>query len=616
MFDIQEELKKLPQKPGVYIMKDGRDTIIYIGKAINLRSRVRQYFQASSAEDIKVRNMAPKITSFEYIVTDNELEALVLECNLIKKHRPRYNVRLKDDKTYPFLKLTTDELFPRLFVTRTHSKDKARYFGPFTGMSKSREILETVQRVWPIRKCKKNITAEPGKERPCLNHDIGQCKAPCQGSITPQDYGEIIDEVIRFLSGKSKSLIKTMEAEMAACAEKLEFEKAAALRDKIKQLKCVEDKQNAEGSPGDEQDVVAFARENDEAFVQIFFIRGGKMTGREHFTLSGVDALSAEAIMTEFIKRFYGDTTYIPKEIIVESDVLEKATLTRYLSDLKGQAVTIVRPQKGGKRRLVQLAANNAALSLQQFGTQLRREAERTVGALDEIRAALGLDPSVAFSRVEAYDISNTQGFESVGSMIVFEKGKPKRSDYRKFKIKTVTGVDDYASMAEVLTRRLLRYQKECAENTGTPKFSTLPDVIFIDGGAGHVQTAEKTLAGMGFTIMVCGMVKDDRHRTRGLLYNGTEIMLLPASEGFKLLTRIQDEVHRFAIEYHRKLREGKQVRSLLDEVPGIGNVRRKALLKHFGDIHKIRIASAEELATVPSMDKKAAAAVYQFFRG
>ena len=611
MFNIQEELKKLPQNPGVYIMRDKRDAVIYVGKAINLRSRVRQYFQHAAAQSPKVRNMSSAIASFEYIVTDNELEALILECNLIKQHQPKYNILLKDDKTYPFLKLTMGEPYPRLLITRHHAKDKARYFGPFKG--RAGELLETVHKVWPIRSCKKHLTLEPIKDRPCLNYDIGQCKAPCKGFITPEAYAGMLDEVIRFLSGKSRDLIKKMEQEMHTCAQNLEFEKAAALRDKINTLKRVEDKQNAHGSPGDEQDVVAFAKEGDEAFVQIFFIRGGKMTGREHFTLNGADTLSPEGLMTEFIKRFYGDTTYIPKEIVVETDVEGKAVLMRYLSGIKGQNVAITHPQRGAKLKLAKLAANNAALTLSQFGAHMKREAQRTTGALMEIHAALALDPSMSLDRIEAYDISNIQGFESVGSMVVFEQGKPKRSDYRKFKIKTVVGVDDYASMAEVLTRRLLRHQKE----TGIEKetFGKLPDAIFIDGGAGQVSAAQKALDSLHIEITVCGMLKDEHHRTRGLYYAGREMTLPHASEGFKLLTRIQDEVHRFAIEYHRKLRQKNQVKSVLDDIPGIGPARRKALIKHFGDIHQIRDADMDALNGVPSMDKRSAEAVYLFFR-
>ncbi len=614
MFDIDAELKKLPQKPGVYIMKDATDKIIYVGKAINLRNRVRQYFQPSSAQNNKVMSMVPNIAEFEYIVTDNELEALILECNLIKKHRPKYNVMLKDDKTYPFLKLTINEAFPRLFVTRNHAKDRAKYFGPFTSKQALDEVVDVVNKIWRLRRCQKKLSQQPVKERPCLNYYIGQCHAPCNLLINKEEYGKMVQEVISFLNGKSGDVVKKMEAEMLEYSENLEFEKAAELRDKINSVKRLDEKQKIEGDPGDDKDVIAFDTKDDNALVQIFFIRSGKMTGREHFMMSGTNSLSKEEIMTEFIKQFYSDTTFIPKEIVVEADIFDKATIVDYLSKLKGANVTITLPQRGEKLHLVEMASKNAKLSLEQFGEKIKRETEKTVGALLELKQALDLRQDIDLNRIEAYDISNIQGFESVGSMIVFEKGKPKRSDYRKFKIKTVRGADDVKSMEEVLTRRLMRYKMETESGEAMPKFATLPDAIFIDGGAGQVNAALKVLRKMNMFMPVCGMVKDDRHRTRGLLYNDKEILFPANSEGFKLVTRIQDEVHRFAIEYHRKLREKTQVRSLLDDIKGVGNTRRKALIKHFGDIEGIRDASIEELTEVKTMNALSAKAVYDFF--
>ncbi len=615
MFDIQEELKKLPNKPGVYIMKDKKDTIIYVGKAINLKNRVRQYFQASSsAQNPKVKNMAPNIKSFEYIVTDNEVEALILECNLIKKHTPKYNVMLKDDKTYPYLKLTVNEPFPRLFITRVHKKDKAKYFGPFTSGYALKEILDVVYKIWPLRKCSKKLPIEGKKERPCLNYHIGQCKAPCNDLISKEEYEKMIEEIISFLNGKSGFILKKMEQQMLDYSSNLEFEKAAEIRDKINSIKRLDERQKITGAPGEDQDIIAFARAHNEALVQIFFVRNGKMTGREHFMMYGVDTLTRAEVTTEFIKQFYSETTFIPKEIIVETDVLEKDILISWLSKVKEQNVIITTPQKGEKLKLVQLAAKNAILELEHFGEQLKREQQKTIGALKEIQNALGISNTI--ERIEAYDISNIQGFESVGSMVVFENGKSKSSDYRKFRIKSVLGPDDYASMEELITRRFLRYKKEKEQSDNlTAKFLKLPDIIFMDGGKGQVHSAEKVLRDLNINIPVCGMIKDDRHRTRGLIFNNEEIFLPISSEGFKLITRIQDEVHRFAIEYHRKLREKKQIKSVLDDIPGIGNTRRKALLRHFGDVNKIRDASIEELAAIDSMNTKAAEEVYKFFR-
>jgi excinuclease ABC subunit C len=601
LFDIERELKNLPGKPGVYIMKNEGDDIIYVGKAVNIKKRVRQYF-LPSVRDPKTRALVKNIASFEYIVTDNELEALILECNLIKVHTPRYNVMLKDDKTYPFLKITVNETFPRVLITRKHVKDKGLYFGPFTGGS--REMLDVIGKIWPVRKCSKKLNGGV-KGSLCLNFYIGRCLGPCSGRVKADEYAKSVDDVIRFLSGRDAEIIKNMEAEMNAAAERTAFETAAELRDKINILKKLREKQKIERAPGDDKDILAFAQSSDEALVQAFFVRDGKMTGRERIMMSGVDSLSPQSIMAEFIKRFYGETTYIPKEIIIETDTAEKDTLAAYLSGVKERNVTITCPKRGEKLKLAQLAAKNARLSLEQIDERKKREQNRTTGALEEIGDALGV--SFALERIECYDVSNLQGFESVASMTVFENGKPKRGDYRKFKIKSVSTADDYASIYETITRRLTRYVN------GKPEFSKLPDIMFIDGGQGQVHAAQNAMNELNIDIPACGLVKDDRHRTRGLIFNGREITLPHASEGFKLITRIQDETHRFAIEYHRKLRMKKQVRSLLDDIPGVGSVRRKALVTRFGDIEGVSAAKLEELEGV--VDKKTAKAVYEHFR-
>ena len=600
MFDIQEELRKLPQKAGVYIMKDEAEAIVYVGKAVNLRSRVRQYFQGSAAAvSPKVGRLAKVVKSFEYIVTDNEVEALVLECNLIKKHYPKYNVLLKDDKTYPYLKMSMGEDFPRLFSTRRLVKDRGKYFGPFVSGGALKELIAFVHQLWPLRRCLKKIKSGRFEVRPCLNHHIGQCMAPCCGLISQEDYRKMVDDILLFLQGKHSEILKKMEERMAAFVEEMEFEKAAVVRDQISAVKSMHEEQKMQSGLADDMDVIAFARAFDEALVQVFFIRAGKIIGREHFMLNGVENLSRPEITTEFIKRFYSEAAFIPKEIIAETDIIDKETISSWLSGLKEQNVTITRPQKGEKKKLVDLAAKNAVLSLEQSGEQLKREHRRTVGALEEIGKALGLTQNL--TRIEAFDISNIHGFESVGSLVVFENGKPKRSDYRKFRIKSVTGANDYASMEEVITRRFSKYSK-------------LPDIIMVDGGRGQVSSAQKVLAQMSLDIPVCGMVKDNRHRTRGLVFCDEEVTMPYTSEGFKLVTRIQDEVHRFALEYHRKLREKRQIHSVLDDIKGIGDTRRKALFRHFGDIDRVRNASLEELLCVPTMNKRAAQAVFDFF--
>ncbi len=614
MFDIREELKKLPDKPGVYIMKDEDEHIIYVGKAKILKNRVRQYFQESSNHSAKVLSMVKRIKSFEYIVTGTEVEALILENNLIKKHSPKYNIMLKDDKTYPYIKLTVNEMFPRIYMTRRHEKDKAKYFGPYTSSTAIKETIDIILKIWPLRRCLKKFPRDIGKGRPCLNYHIGQCLAPCRGNVSLENYNKMTDEIVDFLNGKHSDIIKNLEKEMETASENLEFEKAAEFRDKILAIKKLDERQIIENMSMEDRDVIAFARADSEALVQVFFIRGGKMTGREHFMLNNVDGISRQELMTDFVKRFYGGTPFVPKELILQEKLEDEDEILKWLSYIKGQKVLATYPQKGEKFKLVELASKNAIITLEQFGEEIKREKRRTFGALEEIKNALEVDFDL--DRIESYDISNTQGVDSVGSMIVFEYGKPKRSDYRKFKIKTVFGADDYASMQEVITRRFLRYLKENSENEENGKFNKMPDIIFLDGGKGQISVVLDALAKLNLNVPVCGMVKDDHHRTRGLIYNNREILFSTNSEGFKLITRIQDEVHRFAIEYHRKLRQKNQVKSILEDIKGIGESRRKALIKHFGSIENIRKADVLELKEVESMNETAAEAVFNFFRG
>lgn len=613
MFDIEEELKKIPQKPGVYLMKNEKEEIIYVGKAINLKNRVRQYFQSSKNQLPKVQAMVQHIKEFEYIITDSELEALLLECNLIKKHRPFYNVLLKDDKAYPYIKIT-NEAFPRILITRNMQKDKAKYFGPITDAFAVKETVDTIHKLWPIRKCKRNLPKDIGKERPCLHYHIGQCSAPCDGKISQQEYQNMIDEAEQFIHGKHEQIIKKMEEEMHQAAQNMEFERAAALRDKILSVKSIAQKQKMANTGLGDCDVAAFVRAHDEGLAQMFFIRGGKMTGREQYGLHSVQNRTRSEVMTEFIKQFYSGTAFVPKEILLQEEIVpeEKVLLEQFLSEKRGSKVLFTVPKKGEKQKLVDLAWKNAMISFEQSGERLKREEQRTIGAMEEIQNALGL--SHKLQRVEAYDISNTQGFESVGAMVVFENGKAKRSDYRKFKIKTVVGPNDFASMQEVIARRFQHGVKERAEGK-EGNFSRMPDLILMDGGIIQVHAAEEVLRTMGMDIAVCGMIKDEKHKTRGILFQEKEILLPLHSDGFLLLTRIQDEVHRFAIEYHRRLREQRAFHSVLDEIPNIGKVRKKALLQKFGSIEAISKADVEELLCVPQMTIQAAEGVYQFFR-
>ena len=615
MFDIPAELKKLPESPGVYIMRDKTDDIIYVGKAKILKNRVRQYFQNSANHSLKVKQMVSNIDHFEYIVTGSEVEALILENNLIKKHNPKYNILLKDDKTYPYIKVTTNEMFPRVFVTRKLLKDKNKYFGPFTNSSAVKENIALIDKIWQVRRCSKVFPRDIGKGRPCLNYHIGQCKAVCTGKVSEEEYNKMIGEILDFLGGKTENVVKNLTSKMLKYSAEMEFEKAAEVRDTIESIKILNQKQIIENLHIDDRDVIGFARGIRECIMQIFFIRGGKITGREHFMLEECEDVEDKELMTQFVQQFYSGTPFIPKEVILQCEIDDFDLISQWLSEQKGQRVNVLVPQKGERKSLVLMAQNNAKIVLDKFGAEIRREHKRTKGALEEIQKALNID--FELNRIESYDISNTQGFESVASMVVFENGLPKRSDYRKFKIKTIIGPDDYGSMEEVITRRFTRYINETSgdENVKKAGFDKKPDMIFLDGGKGQISAVQKALTNLNLYVPVCGMVKDDRHRTRALMYNGEEIELPYTSEGFKLLTRIQDEVHRFAIEYHRKLREKKQVHSILDDISGIGSVRRKALMKHFGDINAIRRAEVEERQQVDGMNIKSAEAVYNFFR-
>ena len=612
MFDIQEELKKLPAKPGVYIMHDEKDAIIYVGKAISLKNRVRQYFQSSRNKGPKIEQMVTRIHRFEYIVTDSELEALVLECNLIKEHRPKYNTMLKDDKTYPYIKVTVGEEFPRILFSRTMKKDKSRYFGPYTSAGAVKDTIELMNKLFRLRVCNRNLPRDIGLERPCLNYHIKQCDAPCQGYISREAYREQVDQALEFLNGNYKPILQMLEKQMLEASEELEFERAIELRDLLNSVKQVAQKQKITASDGEDKDVIAVSTDRKEAVVQVFFVRDGRLIGREHFYLQVAPHDNRSTIINSFLKQFYSGTPFIPKEIMLQEEIEDREVLEQWLSTKRNGKVYIRVPQRGTKEKLVELAEKNARMVLIQDSEKIKREESRTIGALKEIGNWLGLEQLM---RVEAFDISNISGFESVGSMIVYEKGKPKQSDYRKFKIKTVKGPDDYASMEEVLRRRFthgMAEQQEGKEAYG--KFSRFPDLIMMDGGKGQVNVALRVLDELGLAIPVCGMVKDDHHRTRGLYYQNEEIPIDTRSEGFHLITRIQDEAHRFAIEYHRSLRGKQQVHSVLDDIEGIGETRRKALMRKFKSLEAIRDASLEELEQTESMNRAAAEKVYDFF--
>ena len=611
MFDIEEELKKLPAKPGVYIMHDAKDAIIYVGKAISLKNRVRQYFQSSRNKGVKIEQMVTQIARFEYIITDSELEALVLECNLIKEHRPKYNTMLKDDKSYPFIKVTVNEAYPRVLFSRRMQKDKSKYYGPYSSAGAVKDAIELVRKLYQVRSCNRNLPRDQGKERPCLYYHIKQCNAPCQGYISQEDYREGIAGVLNFLNGNFKDTIQELEDKMRTAAEAMEFETAAEYRDLIKSVQQIGERQKITGSGGEDKDVIAVAMDENDAIVQVFFIRDGRLIGRDHFYLQVASDNTGEEILSTFIKQFYAGTPFIPKELMVQYDMEDRIVLEEWMGARRGQKVNIRVPKKGTKEKLVELAARNAALVLSQDKEKLKREEGRTIGAVKEIGALLGLKD---LNRIEAFDISNISGFESVGSMIVYEKGKPKRSDYRKFKIRSVQGPNDYASMEEVLSRRFTRGIAEQQGDENQAGFFRFPDLIMMDGGKGQVNIALEVLARLKVNIPVCGMVKDDKHRTRGLYYNNTEIPIDRSSAGFQLITRVQDEAHRFAIEYHRLLRSKGQVHSILDDIPGVGPSRRKALMKHYQSLDRIKAATIEELKELPSMNIDSARKVYQFF--
>lgn len=616
-FDIEEELKKLPGRPGVYIMHDERDDIIYIGKAISLKNRVRQYFQSSRNKGVKIEQMVERIRRFEYIVTDSELEALVLECNLIKEHRPKYNTMLKDDKSYPFIKVTLGEAYPRVLFARNMKKDKSKYFGPFTSAGAVKDTIDLIGKLYKLRRCSRNLPRDIGKERPCLYYHIGQCNAPCQGKISREEYRRSIDEALEFLNGNHTEVLRMLEEKMNAASENLEFEAAMEYRDLIGSIHQIAQRQKITHGDGEDKDVLALAVEGNDAVVQVFFIRGGKMIGRDHFYLRVAPHDTKPVILSSFIKQFYAGTPFVPRELMLEADIEDRALVEAWLGEKRGQRVYLRVPKKGTKEKLVELASENAAIVLRQDKERIKREEGRTIGAVHEIERLLGIERAV---RMEAYDISNISGFESVGSMIVYEKGKPKRSDYRKFRIKSVQGPDDYASMQEVLTRRFthgLQERRELAEKEmgyEMGSFSRFPDLILMDGGRGQVNVALRVLEELQIFIPVCGMVKDDAHRTRGIYFKNEELPIDPHSEAFRLVTRIQDEAHRFAIEYHRSLRSKQQVHSILDDIEGIGPTRRKALMQTFRSLEAIRDATLEQLVAAPSMNQKSAQQVYDFF--
>ncbi len=612
-FNIEEELKKLPGSPGVYIMHDKYDEIIYVGKAISLKNRVRQYFQSSRNKTAKIEKMVSRIARFEYIITDSELEALVLECNLIKEHRPKYNTMLKDDKAYPYIKVTVDEEFPRVLFSRTMKKDKNRYFGPYTSAGAVSDTIDLIHKLWKIRTCTRNLPKDIGKERPCLNYHIKQCNAPCQGYVSKEEYGQSVAQVLEFLNGNHKPVLSMLEKKMLEASEEMEFEKAIEYRELINSVKQIAEKQKITSQSMEDRDIIAMARDNEDAVVQVFFVRDGKIIGREHFHVSVATAEDDKQIIGSFVKQFYAGTPFIPREVWVQQEFREMKLIQEWLTKRRGQVVKFVVPKKGQKNRLVELAAKNAQLVLDQDKEKIKREELRTIGAMNQIGEWLGLEH---VKRIEAFDISNISGFESVGSMVVYEDGRPKRNDYRKFKIKTVQGPNDYASMEEVLTRRFEHGLEELREtdNDSFGSFTRFPDLIMMDGGRGQVNVALKVLDELQLNIPVCGMVKDDNHRTRGLYYNNVEIPIDRYSEGFKLITRIQDEAHRFAIEYHRSLRSKGQVKSVLDDIEGIGPARRKALMRRFKSLEAVRDASLEELVSTEGMNRRAAESVYRFF--
>ncbi len=618
MFDFDEELKKLPNSPGVYLMHDDNDTIIYVGKAVNLHNRVRSYFRKIVGRGPQIDRMVEQIARFEYIVTDSELEALVLENNLIKEYSPKYNTMLKDDKTYPYIKVTVGEEYPRIFISREMKKDRSRYFGPYTSAAAVKDTIDLMNKLYQLKTCNRKLPRDIGLERPCLNYHIKQCAAPCQGYISKEEYRARIDQALDFLNGNYKPMLRELEQKMTEASEKMEFEEAAGYRDLYNSVKSVAQKQKITDSDGEDKDIIALALEEHDAVVQVFFVRDGKLIGRAHFYMTNVEDCDNAQILLDFVKQFYAGTPYIPKELMLQEEIADIEILEKWLSARKGGRVYIRVPKKGAKEKLVELAAQNARLILSQDKERIRREEGRTIGAMKEIAALLELEDA---SRMEAFDISNISGFANVGSMVVFEKGKAKRSDYRKFRIQSVSGPDDYACMKEVLTRRFVHGMEEKEDldrkqvDHAFGSFTKFPDLLLMDGGRGQVNIALQVLEELHLDIPVCGMVKDDNHRTRGLYYHNVEIPIDTRSEGFKLITRIQDEAHRFAIEYHRSLRSKAQVKSVLDEIPGVGPARRKALMRHFGSINEIKEASVEKLCEVPEIPEHIGKQIYEYFR-
>lgn len=619
MFNVEEELKKLPRKPGVYIMRDDKDVILYVGKAINLHNRVRSYFRENIGRGPAIDQMVSLIARFEYIVTDSELEALVLENNLIKENSPKYNTLLKDDKTYPYIKVTVGEDYPRILFSRTMKKDKSRYFGPYTSAAAVKDTIELLNKLYQLRTCNRVLPRDTGLERPCLNYHIKQCLAPCQGYVSKEEYRQQVAGALEFLNGNYSPILKDLEEKMNKAAEELEFEEAARYRDLLSSVRQVSQKQKITEGVGEDKDILALYQDETEAVVQVFFVRDGKLIGREHYYMTHVPENNKPAILQDFVKQFYAGTPFIPRELMLQYEIEDAELIEKWLSERKGSRVYLKVPKIGSKEKLVELAAQNAKLVLSQDREKLKREEGRTIGAVKEISDLLQL-PLTGTARMEAYDISNINGFENVGSMVVYEKGKPKRSDYRKFKIKSVSGPDDYACMREVLTRRFRHGMEESKEleeqemDQEYGSFTKFPDLILMDGGRGQVNIALSVLEELGIDIPVCGMVKDDNHRTRGLYYHNIELPIDTHSEGFKLITRIQDEAHRFAIEYHRSLRSKTQVKSVLDDIPGVGPARRKALMRHFKSLAEIRQASVEELMEIPEMNERTAEEIVTFF--
>lgn len=617
MFDFEEELKKLPDKPGVYIMHDSNDTILYVGKAVNLHNRVRSYFRKIRGRGPQILKMVTQIARFEYIVTDSELEALVLENNLIKEHSPKYNTLLKDDKTYPYIKVTVSEPYPRILFSREMKKDKSKYYGPYTSAAAVKETIELLNKLFRLRTCSRVLPRDSGMERPCLNYHIGQCTAPCQGNIPQEKYQESVHKALEFLNGSYQPILRELTEKMQAASEQMEFEEAIRYRDLISSVKSVTQKQKITDTDGEDKDIIAVSKDDTDAVVQIFFVRDGRLIGREHYYMTNVSGIEKREILQDFVEQFYAGTPFLPKELMLQEEIEGQSVIEEWLSSKKGARVYIRVPRKGTKEKLVELAAENATLVLTRDREKIKREEGRTLGAVKEIATLLQLEKA---DRMEAFDISNISGFANVGSMVVYEKGRPKRSDYRKFRIKTVSGPDDYACMREVLTRRFVHGMEEADELAGKKldasfgSFTRFPDLLLMDGGRGQVNIALEVLQELHLDIPVCGMVKDDNHRTRGLYYHNVELPIARNSEGFKLITRIQDEAHRFAIEYHRSLRSKTQVKSVLDDIPGVGPARRKALMRYFKSIEEMQQAPVAEFCKIPEIPESAAEEIYRYF--